>query len=150
MLPNSKKIIAVVGMAGSGKTEAISYLVNKYHWPKIYFGEVTFEELRKEGLEINPENERKMREKIRKEQGMEAYAKLSLPKIIAALKTSQLVLVESLYSWAEYKFLKERFGDAFRVMAILLHQPCAFLALNKEKSAQLRSLRNSVKETGLR
>jgi len=138
MVPNSKKIIAVVGMAGSGKTEVINYLVDKYHWPKVYFGEATFEELKKEGLEVNPENERKMREKIRKEQGMDAYAKLSLPKIIAALKISDIVLVESLYSWAEYKFLKEKFGDTFRVVAIFASPALRFSRLKQRAVRPIR------------
>ncbi len=145
MISDSKKIIAIVGMAGSGKTEAINYLVEKYHWPKVYFGEITFEELKKMDLEINPENERKIREKIRKEQGMDAYAKLSLPKIIQALKTSNLVLMESLYSWAEYKFLKEKFGDAFRVVAIFAPPALRFFRLKQRKIRPIKEFKEFCK-----
>ena len=29
------------------------------------------------------------------------------------------VVVESMYSWSEYKFLKDHFGDAFKVLAVV-------------------------------
>ncbi|MDA3840672.1 MAG: AAA family ATPase [Patescibacteria group bacterium] len=115
---NNKKIIAVVGMAGSGKSEAIKYLQDKFGWPKIYFGKFTFDRIKKEGLETNYKNEKLIREKIRKELGMGAYARLALPEIKELLKKNNNILIESLYSWKEYKIFKEEFGDKFRVMAI--------------------------------
>ena len=117
-MTNNKKIIAVVGMAGSGKSEAIKYLQEKFGWPKIYFGKYTFERIEKEGLETNYQNEKLIREKIRNELGMGAYAKLALPEINELLRKNDNILIESLYSWKEYKILKEEFGDKFRVMAI--------------------------------
>lgn len=42
----------------------------------------------------------------------------SLPKVEAGLTEGKDVVAESLYSWAEYKIMKERFGDAFRALAI--------------------------------
>lgn len=113
------KIYAVVGMAGSGKSTIVEYLKKKYGWPGVYLGEITFDRLKQEGLEVNEKNERYMREKIRTEGGMGAYALFSLPKIEKALESSDTVVVESLYSWAEYKVLKERFGDDFKVIAAI-------------------------------
>lgn len=114
----NKKVIAVVGMAGSGKTETIKYLQQKFNWPKIYFGTATFERIEQEGLEVNYENERKVREKIRAELGMGAYAILALPKIEKEFETNDVVLLESLYSWDEYKIIKEKYGDIFQVIAV--------------------------------
>jgi dephospho-CoA kinase len=113
----SKIILAVVGLPGAGKTEAIEYLIKKLGWPKVYFGDVTFDEMKRIGLEINEANEKKTRERIRSELGMGCYAILSIPKIKESLKDSS-VLVESLYSWEEYLEMKKEFGDEFKVLAV--------------------------------
>ena len=114
----SKKIIAIVGMAGSGKTETVDYLIKKYGWPKVYLGQATFVRLKKERLPVNYKNELIVREKTRKEMGMGAYAKLALPKVAKLLKTGKIVLLESLYSWDEYKIFKKKYGTDFLALAI--------------------------------
>ncbi|MFH0890687.1 MAG: AAA family ATPase [Candidatus Liptonbacteria bacterium] len=116
---NKTIILAIVGLPGAGKTEATQYMMEKTGWPKVYFGDVTFDEMRRLELEINETNERKTREDLRKEHGMGAYAKLSLPKIKKALEQSPAVIVESLYSWEEYLIMKENFGNDFKCLAIL-------------------------------
>lgn len=113
-----KKIYALVGMAGSGKSEAINYLQGKFSWPKIYMGAPTFERIEKEGLELNYENEKIIRERYRQELGMGAYALLALPKLKELLSNNDIVLLESMYSWDEYKIIKNEYGDAFKVIAI--------------------------------
>lgn len=45
----NKIILAIVGLPGSGKTEAIEYLKEKLGWPKIYFGDVTFDRMKERG-----------------------------------------------------------------------------------------------------
>ncbi len=113
----SKIILAVVGLPGAGKTEVIEYLLKKTDWPRVYFGDVTFDEMKRVGLPINEANERMTRERIRKEMGMGAYAVLCLPKIKELLKNSN-VIVESLYSWEEYLVMKKEFGDFFKILAV--------------------------------
>lgn len=112
-------ILAVVGMCGSGKSEAVKYLKKKLSAPVVYFGAATFDELKRVGMPINEKNERFMREKIRKNLGMGAYALLNLPKISQLLKNNKTVIVESLYSWSEYKIMKKKFGDTFKVAAAI-------------------------------
>jgi len=129
----NKKILAVVGMAGSGKTEAIKYFQDKFSWPKIYLGKYTFERMKKEELEINYQNEKVMREKIRKELGMGAYAILALPELKELLNKNNTVLIESLYSWDEYKILKEEFGHDFEVLAIHASPKTRFRRLLERK-----------------
>lgn len=114
----AKKIIAIIGMAGSGKSAAVNYLQKKYGWPKVYLGEATFERLKRDGLAVNYTNEKTIREKIRRELGMGAYAKLALPKIAKILKTTEVILIESLYSWDEYKIFKKKYGQNFLALAI--------------------------------
>lgn len=133
MKKNNKKIIAVIGMSGAGKTEAVKYLLDKLKCPRIYFGEFTFERMKNEGLELNYKNERKTREKIREELGMGAYAILALPKIQQALKTSNTVILESLYSWEEYKIIKTKYKDSFKVLTIIASPDLRFARLTKRK-----------------
>ncbi|PIP69294.1 dephospho-CoA kinase [Candidatus Nomurabacteria bacterium CG_4_9_14_0_2_um_filter_32_10] len=114
---DKKIILAIVGLFGSGKTEAVEYLMKTIGWPKVYFGDVTFDEMKRINLEINEANERKTRERLREEFGQLIYADRTIEKI-KNLPESPNVLVESLYSWEEYLEFKKEFGDSFKVLAI--------------------------------
>lgn len=120
MTMKNGKIIAVLGLPGSGKTEAIHYLQGKRGWPKVYFGQVTFDEMKRRGLEINEHNERMVREDLRSLHGEDYYAK-EVVRLVEALREQddpRCILVESLYSWTEYQVLKNRFGDDFVAIAV--------------------------------
>ena len=110
------KIIAVVGMCGSGKSEAVKFFVER-GYKRVYFGEVVMNEMKRLGLDVNEANERATRENLRKEFGMGAMAVKSLPIIEEFLKQSNVV-IESLYSWEEFKILKDKFGEAFKLITI--------------------------------
>jgi len=110
------KVVAIVGMAGAGKSEVAS-VFEKDGFKKVRFGDITDQELKNRGLELNEENERYVRQQLRKEHGMAAYAKLNLPRIDALLKSSD-VAVDGLYSWEEYILLKDRYGEGFIVLAV--------------------------------
>jgi len=110
------KVIAIVGMTGAGKSE-VARLFAESGFARIRFGDVTDKEIKKRGLELNEANERRIRELLRQEQGMAAYAKLNLPAIDSALKKSDVV-IDGLYSWEEYVFLKAHYGDNFAVVAV--------------------------------
>lgn len=103
------KLIAVVGMAGSGKSIATDYL-KENGWAKIYFGGVVYDHMKKEGIEITPESQKEYRENIRKKYGMAAVAVLLENEIKEAISKNNTVL-DGLYSWDEYVFLKEKFKD---------------------------------------
>ncbi|MFC2018629.1 dephospho-CoA kinase, partial [Chloroflexota bacterium] len=68
-------------------------------------------------LELNEGNERRVRELLRQEYGMNAYALLNLPKIDLARKGSDVV-IDGLYSWEEYLFLKAHLKKDFYVVAV--------------------------------
>ena len=110
------KVVSIVGMAGAGKSE-VARLFEKAGFIRIRFGDVTDEEVKKRGLELNEENERYIREFLRKEHGMAAYAKLNLPRIEEVSKYSDIV-IDGLYSWEEYTFLKTYYGEGFYVVAV--------------------------------
>lgn len=110
------KVVSIVGMAGAGKTEVAS-VFEKHGFKRIRFGDVTDEEIKKRGLTLNEASECLVREQLRQEQGMDAYAKLNLARIDEALKYAD-VAIDGLYSWEEYIFLKEYYGPNFYVVAV--------------------------------
>lgn len=113
---SEKRIIAVVGMCGSGKSEAVKFFTDK-GFRKVYFGDVVISELKLRGLEINEKNERKIREELRAEYGMGVMAIKSIEKIREFFKTGNVV-IESMYSWEEFRIIKEAFGDDFKVLSV--------------------------------
>jgi dephospho-CoA kinase len=86
--------------------------------------------MKQDGMELNYENEKITREKIREEMGMGGYAMLAKPTIKELLTSNEVVIIESLYSWDEYKILKEEFGDIFEVLAIFASPKTRFKRLN--------------------
>jgi dephospho-CoA kinase len=110
------KIVSIVGMAGSGKS-VVARVFEQAGFKKVRFGDITDEEVKKRRLPLNEENERHVREQLRKEHGMAAYALLNMPRIDALLKLSNVV-IDGLYSWEEYILLKERYGDGLKLIAV--------------------------------
>lgn len=103
------KLFAIVGMCGSGKSIASDYLV-ELGYNKVYFGGVTMKKLKEEGLEINAENEKMMRERLRRDLGMGAFAIVLLPEIRECLESGDTVL-DGVYSYDEVKILKSEFPE---------------------------------------
>ena len=103
------KVVSIVGMSGAGKSE-VARVFEEGGFIRIRFGDITDEEIKKRGLELNEKNERRIRELLRKERGMDAYAQLNLPRISSALTCADVV-IDGLYSGEEYSFLKEYYGE---------------------------------------
>ena len=130
------KLYAIVGMCGSGKSIASDYLVSK-GFNKVYFGGVTMDKLKEANLEVNPENEKMMREKLRSELGMGAYAKILLPKI-RELSINKNVVLDGLYSWDEYKILLDNL-DNISLVAIICDKKIRYERLEKREIRPLTS-----------
>lgn len=107
---NKQRILAIVGMAGAGKSEAAAFFVTK-HIPVLRFGDETDIGLREAGKPLTETNERWYREKLRRDFGMAAYAIKIKPRIDAALQKHDLVVLDGLYSWEEYTYLLEQYPD---------------------------------------
>jgi dephospho-CoA kinase len=129
------KVVAIVGMAGAGKSE-VARLFEEAGFARIRFGDVTDEELKKRRQELNEENERCVRELLRKEHGMAVYAKLNLPRIEAALAKSDVV-VDGLYSWEEYTLLKERYNDDLLVVVVWASPRTRYDRLDRRRNRPL-------------
>ncbi|GAB1540589.1 dephospho-CoA kinase [Scytonema sp. NUACC21] len=111
------RVIAIVGMPGSGKSVVAKYFKN-HGFPIIRFGEIIIREVEKRGLAITPQNEQIVREEIRQKYGMDVCSKLSLPIIKSTLLENELVVIDGLYSFSEYKTLKKEFQDELLTLAI--------------------------------
>ena len=111
------KAVAVVGMCGSGKSVLCSYFTDM-GWNSVYFGGVAVSQLKKSGTPVNEANERAIRENLRKELGMGAFAIILKDEIMEKLQRGNVVL-DGLYSWSEYVILKELLGDNLVVLAVV-------------------------------
>ena len=125
------KIIAIVGMCGSGKSVASELLVKK-GYKRVYFGGVTMDKLKEKGLEVTPENEKMMREKLREDLGMGAFATILLPKIKELAETGNVVL-DGLYSWDEYKILDNEFKKQMVTIGIVCDKKIRYSRLKKRE-----------------
>ncbi len=112
------KIFALVGMPGAGKGLCVAYLEQK-GWPSVYLGGITVDEVKTRGLEVNETNEKMVREELRRIEGMDVMAKRILPKIDALVSQgANIIIADGIYSWAEYKVFKERFGEYVVIIAV--------------------------------
>jgi len=114
-------VVSIVGMAGTGKSD-VSRVFEQNGFTRIRFGDVTDEEIKKRGLEPNEGNERLVRELLREGGEKDAYARLNQPRIEQALNPSQgegrNVVIDGLYSWEEYVYLKELYGENLYLVAV--------------------------------
>lgn len=122
------KLIAIVGMCGSGKSIASDFFENK-DYKKIYFGGVTMDKLKESGLEVTPDNEKMMRENLRKQYGMAAYAIILKDRIKEQLDKSNVV-IDGLYSWDELMYLKQEFEN-IKVLSIIVNKDIRYERLSK-------------------
>lgn len=125
---NGTPIIGIVGMPGSGKS-VITEMFCEKGWNKVYFGSVTLNELDKRELEYTEQNEKIIREELRAEYGEDVYARYLLTDIISLSSQASLVL-DGLYSWPEYIFLKENLKDRLKILAVITNSQIRYSRLN--------------------
>lgn len=113
------KIIALVGLAGSGKSSAVEYLTKK-GFPKIYFGGVIYKAMDEAGIEPTWDNQQKFREEIRRREGKDFVIKRVIKNIHDLINAGQnKIVLDGLYTWSEYKILKHEFPGQVVVIAIV-------------------------------
>jgi len=113
------KIIAFVGLAGSGKSTAVDYLTHK-GYPKVYFGGVIYDAMREAGIEITPESQTTFREEIRKQEGNDFVVKRIIKQIRGLIDAGQhRIIADGLYTWSEYKIMKHEFPGELTVVAVV-------------------------------
>ena len=116
------KILAIVGMCGSGKSTAIDYLIEK-KIPKIYFGGIIYKAMAEAGIERTEdgESEKIFREEIRKKEGKDFVVKRVVKETKDLIAAGQKrIVLDGLYSWTEYKILRKEFPTEMTVVAIVV------------------------------
>lgn len=111
------RIVCITGLCGAGKSVVSDYLVKEKGYLFLRFGQITLDEVKRRGLEPNEALEKEIREGFRKQYGMAAFAILNLEKLDNLIKMGSVV-GDGLYSYEEYKVLKEHFGDNVVVIAV--------------------------------
>lgn len=113
------KIIAFVGLTGSGKTEAVNYVVTR-GTPKVYFGGVVLGEMKRAGIAWTEENEKQFREEIRRREGKDFVVKRIIAELHSLIEAGQhRIVADGLYTWTEYKLLKHEFPGELIVVAVV-------------------------------
>jgi dephospho-CoA kinase len=139
-LPGGVKpiLLAIVGMSGTGKSEAARYLARRYRLPLFYMGGVVLRELQRRGLSGSSVSERKVREQLRRRLGMAAIARLALPTLRQFFRAEARVLLDGLYSAEELAYLR-RYSKEFSVVVLALHSDMA-LRYGRLKTRPVRPL----------
>lgn len=109
----------------------------------IRFGQIVIDEVSKRGLEINENNERLVREELREKHGMAAMAKLNIPNIKRLIKNEN-VIIDGLYSFAEYKLLKKKFGESMVVVAVYAPPKVRYKRLEERKTDRSIKIKDAI------
>lgn len=112
------KIIAFVGLTGSGKSTAVEYFTNK-GYPKVYFGGIIYQAMEQAGIEKGEENEKIFRIEIRQKEGEDFVVKRIIQQIEDLAEAGQKrIIADGLYTWEEYKALRSAFPGSVSFVAI--------------------------------
>lgn len=113
------KIVAFVGLAGSGKSTAVEYFTEK-GYPKVYFGGVILEAMQDAGIERTASNEEKFREEVREKHGKDFVVNKIIEQINHLARSGQhRIIADGLYTWTEFLVLKKAFPGELTLVAIV-------------------------------
>ena len=114
------KIVAFVGLTGSGKSTAVEY-VTKKGYPKVYFGGILYEAMKEAGLTPGDwQVENPFRKEIREKEGKDFVVNRANQQIHNLIAAGQhRIIADGLYSWTEYKIMKHEFPGELVVVAIV-------------------------------
>ena len=116
---SSVKILAFVGLAGSGKSTASKHLASR-GYPHVYFGGVVIRALEEAGLELTAANEKMMRMKLHEDFGKDVIVNKIVEQINGLIAAGQKrIIADGLYTWTEYKILKKHFPQELTVVALV-------------------------------
>ena len=116
------KIMAVVGMSGSGKSVVVEHLTVG-GVPKVYFGGMIYKEMERRGIERTEdgESEKHFREMIRETEGKDWVVRQVVDEVWDLVKAGQKrIVLDGVYSWTEYKILKREFPGVVEFIAVVV------------------------------
>ena len=127
------KILAIVGMSGSGKSVVVDALTEK-GYPKVYFGGMIYKEMEKRGIERTEdgESEKKFREEIREKEGKDWVVNQVIAETKDLISAGQKrIILDGVYSWTEYKILKHEFPTNLTFVAIVVDKKLRYARVAK-------------------
>jgi len=139
------KILAIVGMSGSGKSVAVDYLTVK-GYPKVYFGGMIYKEMEKRGIPRTEdgESEKKFREEIRETEGKDWVVNQVIAEAKDLINAGQKrIVLDGVYSWTEYKALKHEFPGMLTFLAIVVPRKLRYkrVAMRPERPFNAEEIR---------
>jgi len=111
------KVIGIVGLHGSGKTEGAKPLA-EVDVPSVRMGDVVWEEGKRRGQQINESTVATVAEELRESEGLGAIAKRCVPLIESRGKGKRAVVVDGIRGIAEVDEFRRSFGDSFHLLSI--------------------------------
>lgn len=155
----ARGIFAVVGLAGTGKSSVVQILYELLQVPTVYFGGVVVAEVQRRGLEVTEATERRVREELRQRYGMSAISQLASADIDEHLTSYDEIIIDGVYSFAEYELLQARYPGAVSLIAVhsskklreerLGRRPNRPLTPDEIHSRDLREVRTLDKATAI-
>ena len=138
------KLIAILGMSGSGKGTVVEYLTKKFGWPSVYFGGMVYEEVERRGLDI-VKDETSVREDMRRQEGPSVLAKRVAKKSREYLDNgAEAVVADGLYSWSEDKYLRQEFGDDIITIAAVVPKWLRYQRVTERVDSRRRYTVNDI------
>jgi len=126
-------ITAIVGMCGTGKSVAAKYIEETFKFKSVYFGGYILGEVKKRNLEVNRTNEKIVREDLRNKYGLDVVARRAFDNITSYAAAGFNVIIDGLYSFSEYLYLKEKFGAQLIILAVLTSRKLRYQRLGVRK-----------------
>ena len=139
------KIIAIVGMSGSGKSVVVDHLTDK-GYPKVYFGGMIYKEMEKRGIERTEdgESEKKFREEIRRTEGADWVVKQVIEEARDLITAGQKrIILDGVYSWTEFKTLKHEFPGSLTFLAVVVDKKIRYerVARRSDRAFDFKAIR---------
>jgi dephospho-CoA kinase len=110
------KIIAFTGMPFSGKSEAVK-IAKDMGFQVVRMGDAVWNEVAKRGLELTDENVGNVADSMRRESGMDIWARRTMDRI-NTLIDEDCIVIDGVRNSEEIDFFRKKLGDDFLLIAV--------------------------------
>ena len=110
------KILVFTGMPFSGKSVAVQ-LAKDCKIPVVRMGDMIWEEVKNQGLELNDKNVGMISNQMRKEHGMDIWARRTLEKM-KSIDKKDIIIIDGVRNNEEIETFKQELNGDFVVVAI--------------------------------